>query len=80
MTQEMILLNKMIEYKGYQAQIGYDAEDGVFVGKVHGISDSLNFHGTTAAEIEEMFQQSVDNYLQMCAETGKQPQRITSSS
>jgi predicted HicB family RNase H-like nuclease len=75
MTQEVICLNKMMEYKGYHAKVEYDADDGFFVGKVYGISDSLNFHGTSVTELEEMFHQSVDNYLQMCAETGKQPDK-----
>lgn len=68
-------MSKMMEYNGYHAQIEYDSEDGIFVGKVYGIVDSLNFHGTSVAELEEMFHQSIDNYLEMCAETGKTPDR-----
>ena len=68
-------MSKMMEYQGYHAQIEYDAEDGIFVGKVFGLADSLNFHGTSVSELEEMFHQSVDNYLQMCAETGKTPEK-----
>ena len=69
------MMNKMMEYKGYHAQVEYDADDSFFVGKVYGISDSLFFHGTSVKELEAMFHQSVDNYLQMCAETGKTPDR-----
>ncbi len=68
-------MSKMMEYNGYHAQIEYDAEDELFVGKVYGITDSLNFHGTSVAELEEMFHQSVDNYLAMCAEVGKTPDK-----
>ena len=68
-------MSKMMEYQGYHAQIEYDAEDGIFVGKVFGLADSLNFHGTSVSELEEMFHQSVDNYLQMCAEIGKTPEK-----
>ena len=68
-------MSKMMEYSGYHAQIEYDAEDEIFVGKVFGLADSLNFHGTSVSELEEMFHQSVDNYLQMCAETGKTPEK-----
>ena len=67
-------MSKMMEYNGYHAQIEYDADDELFVGKVYGIADSLNFHGTSVAELEEMFHQSIDNYLLMCAETGKTPE------
>ena len=68
-------MNKMMEYNGYHAQISYDAEDGLFVGKVFGITDALYFHGTSVAELEEMFHQSIDNYLSMCAEAGKKPDK-----
>ena len=64
-----------MEYKGYHAQIEFDAEDGIFVGKVYGITDSLNFHGTSVSELEEMFHQSIDNYLAMCAEYNKIPDK-----
>ena len=68
-------MSKMMEYKGYHAQIEYDSEDGIFVGKVYGIVDSLNFHGTSVAELEKMFHQSIDNYLQMCSSIGKTPDK-----
>lgn len=68
-------MSKMMEYKGYHARIEYDGDDAIFTGKVYGIVDSLNFHGTSVAELEEMFHQSIDNYLQMCASAGKQPDR-----
>ena len=68
-------MSKMMEYNGYHAQIEYDADDEIFVGKVYGITDSLNFHGTSVSELEEMFHQSIDNYLAMCAEVGKDPDK-----
>ena len=68
-------MSKLMEYNGYHAQIEYDAEDELFVGKVYGITDSLNFHGTSVAELEAMFHQSIDNYLAMCAEAGKVPDK-----
>ena len=68
-------MSKMMEYKGYHAQVEFDAEDEIFVGKVYGITDSLNFHGTSVAELEKMFHQSIDNYLEMCAEFGKSPDK-----
>lgn len=68
-------MGKMMEYKGYHATIEFDSEDYIFVGKVHGIVDSLNFHGTTVEQLEEMFHQSVDNYLEMCESVGKIPDK-----
>ena len=68
-------MSKMMEYQGYHAQIEYDADDEIFVGKVYGIADSLNFHGSSVSELEAMFHQSIDNYLAMCRETGKNPDK-----
>lgn len=68
-------MNSMMEYKGYHAIVDFDADDMIFVGKVFGIVDSLNFHGSSVTEIEEMFHQSIDNYLEQCKKMGKEPDR-----
>ena len=64
-----------MEYKGYHAHISYSDEDKLFVGEVIGINDSLGFHGSTVDELEKMFHQSIDNYLDMCAAFGKVPDK-----
>lgn len=64
-----------MEYLGYHASVEYDPEDRIFIGKVCGITDSLNFHGTTVDELENMFHQSIDNYLELCKELGKKPDK-----
>lgn len=65
----------MMEYKGYHADIKYSDEDKVFVGEVIGLNDTLAFHGSSVSELEAMFKQSVDNYLEMCREFGKEPEK-----
>ena len=52
-------------YKGYQADIEYDPDDKIFVGKVLGIRDSLNFHGETLDELKYTLQRCIDNYIEM---------------
>ena len=68
-------MSSMMEYKGYHAKIEYDAEDGVLVGKVFGICDTIIFDGETVKEIEDIFHQSIDDYIQHCAEIGKEPDK-----
>lgn len=68
-------MNSMLEYKGYHAKIEFDAEDKIFVGEVFGVRDSLNFHGKSVDEIQEMFHQTIDNYLELCAELDRQPDK-----
>lgn len=68
-------MGKMMEYKGYHATVEYDSDDNIFVGKVHGLSDLLSFHGVSVTELENMFHQSIDNYLDICAKMGKKPEK-----
>lgn len=69
------MMNSMLEYKGYHASVEYDAEDNIFIGEVFGITDSLNFHGTSVSELKEMFEQCIDNYLDLCEKIGKNPDK-----
>lgn len=69
------MVNSMLEYKGYHASVEYDAEDNILVGEVFGITDSLNFHGTSVTELKEMFEQCIDNYLDLCEKIGKNPDK-----
>jgi len=68
-------MNSMLEYKGYHATIEFDADDDIFVGTVFGIADSLNFHGSSIPELKQMFEQCIDNYLELCEKIGKVPEK-----
>lgn len=68
-------MNSTMEYNGYRAVISYDQEDDMFIGEVLGIKDSLNFYGNTTKELKESFHQSIDNYLDLCKEIGKSPEK-----
>ena len=69
------IMSSMIKYKGYHASVEYDAEDDLFIGEVFGIADSLNFHGRSILEVNAMFHQSIENYLDLCKQIGKDPER-----
>lgn len=73
--EEEVFFMNLMEYKGYHAKITFDSEDNIFVGEVVGIKDSLNFHGSSVEELKEMFQQSIDNYLCMCENFNKTPDK-----
>lgn len=68
-------INFSINYKGYTADVSYEPEDKIYVGEVRGISDSLNFHGRSILEVNTMFHQSIENYLDLCKQIGKDPER-----
>ncbi len=65
-----------MEYKGYNAgPIDFDPEDNAFSGTVAGLRDVIHFEGSTARELKKAFRESIDSYLQFCAEKGQQPDR-----
>jgi predicted HicB family RNase H-like nuclease len=63
----------MLEYKGYMGTV--EAEDGVFGGRVAGLRDVITFEGTTFAEVEQAFRDSIDDYLAFCAQRGERADR-----
>lgn len=65
----------LLTYKNYTARITFDTDGMVIVGEVLGIKDTLSFHTETAAQVEAMFHQSIDNYLAFCVEVGKEPDK-----
>jgi predicted HicB family RNase H-like nuclease len=66
----------MMEYKGYAAgPIDFDPEEKTFSGTVAGLRDAIHCEGGTAAELECAFRESVDSYLELCAEKGQPPDR-----
>lgn len=71
----MTICPLLTKYKGYEAHIEYDDEDNIYVGKLSRIKDLIIFEGETITEFEEMFKQAVDNYLEFCAEIGKEPDK-----
>ena len=68
-------MNNTMEYKGYVGSVEFSEEDGLFYGKVMGIRALLSYEGTTAAELVCDFHNAVDDYLTLCEETHKEPER-----
>jgi predicted HicB family RNase H-like nuclease len=65
----------MIEYKGYTGMMEVDPEAGIIFGRVIGLTDIITFQGGTVAEAVQAFHDSVDDYLEWCAEKGDTPGR-----
>ncbi len=64
-----------MEYKGYKAHIVFDEDAKVLHGRILGLRDVITFEAENAAELEREFQISVDDYLEYCAELGRDPER-----
>lgn len=68
-------MTNVMTYKGYNARIEFDDEDGVFFGKLAGIRDGVGFHADNVADLRTAFFEAVDDYLDTCAKIGREPQR-----
>ncbi len=64
-----------MEHNGYgvSVEVNFDDEAGLFHGDVTGIRDGITFQGDTVADLQAAFQDSVAEYLQFCAERGREP-------
>jgi len=65
----------MMKYKGYTGHVIYDDEAKLFHGEVLGIKDVVTFQGTTVAEIQKAFKDSVNDYLAFCKERQEEPEK-----
>ena len=62
--------NKLV-YKGYRADVRYDSEDGLYVGRVIDVDDVLGFHGSSEDELMERFHLCIDDYIDICKRYGR---------
>ena len=67
--------NHYLHYKNYVGSVEFSEEDAVFHGKVIGIKPLLSFEGDSVSALIEDFHNAVDEYLEFCAEKGKQPEK-----
>jgi predicted HicB family RNase H-like nuclease len=65
----------LLRYKGYTGSVCFSEEDGVFYGEILGIFDSISFEGDSVKSLTDDFHYAVDEYLEFCADVGKQPQK-----
>ena len=64
-----------MKYKGYEALVGFDETDRVLHGRVLSTRDVISFEADSVNEIERAFHEAVDDYLEQCAETGREPDK-----
>jgi predicted HicB family RNase H-like nuclease len=65
----------MMEYKGYSAKVEFDSDANIFHGEVINLRDVITFEGETVKELKQAFQDSVDDYLDFCAQQGEVPEK-----
>ena len=65
----------LISYKNYNGIVEYSKEDKCFFGKVVGIKSLLSYEGDSAQELEQDFQNVIDEYLADCKERNVEPEQ-----
>ncbi len=65
----------MIEYKGYTGVFEFDPSTDAFHGRILGLQDVVTFQGRSLDELRREMAESVEDYLELCQEAGKEPER-----
>ncbi len=65
----------MLEHKGYKGHVEFDDQAGIFHGEVLGTRDVITFEGTSVRELKRAFRDSVDDYLDFCAQRSEEPDK-----
>jgi predicted HicB family RNase H-like nuclease len=68
------MLPHTLSYRGYIASVERDERDGIFWGKVLGLSDRISFEGETIQALTNDFHHAIDLDLEDCANTGRAPE------
>jgi len=65
----------MLKYRGYTGCVEFDDEAGLLHGEVLDTRDVITFQGKTVEELRRAFRDSIDDYLQFCAERNEKPDK-----
>ena len=68
-------MSDLLEYKGYYGTVEFSAADKVLFGKVLGIKGLISYEGNSVQNLKADFEGAVDDYLEMCAENGVEPEK-----
>ena len=68
-------MSNVLSYKNYNGTVEYSKEDHCLFGKVIGLKSLLSYEGNSVQELEEDFQNVIDEYLQDCKERNVAPEQ-----
>ena len=69
------MTDNMLKYKDFYGSVEYSATDECFFGKIIGTGDLITFEGKSVDELKNAFIEAVNDYLVLCQEAGKKPQK-----
>jgi predicted HicB family RNase H-like nuclease len=69
------MTDNLLKYKDYYGSVEYSSADECFFGKIIGTADLVTFEGESVESLKSAFTEAVDDYLELCKEAGKKPQK-----
>lgn len=64
-------MTEVFQYRGYVGSVNFSEEDDVFFGKIEGIEGLISYEDSTITELETVFKESVDSYIEDLANDGQ---------
>jgi predicted HicB family RNase H-like nuclease len=68
-------MKNMMRYKDYYGSVNFNDDDNVFYGRIEFIKALISYEGTDVTSLRKAFQEAVDDYLQVCEESGRKPEK-----
>lgn len=68
-------MENVLRYQDFVGKVQYNANDKVFHGKLAFITDLITFEGSSVTELETAFVEAVDDYIDLCEQAGKKPEK-----
>jgi len=65
----------MLKYKDFYGSVEFSAADECFFGKIFGTTDLVTFEGKNVDNLKKAFAEAVEDYIILCKEVGKEPQK-----
>ena len=65
----------LLKYKDYEGTAELDMARHVCRGRILFIDDLVTYEAASPADLQAQFQAAVDDYIETCAQVGKEPQR-----
>jgi len=65
----------MLTYEGYFGSVHYNDHDQIFYGKLEFIHALVSYEGTDVKSLRRSFEEAVDDYLKLCQQTKRVPEK-----
>lgn len=76
LDSKQVNIKNIMEYKGYLGSVEFSEEDEMFFGRVLGIRSLISYEGDNAKDLISDFHAAVDEYLKLCEDEGKKPEKV----